>query len=99
MTPIEKQSLENQFVIMETLRSLTNDDEMIGNLETAELKTMKLLEPKQSEEPCCEMPKEDNSSLQIGGDCKLCGVKGVCHEMLAHHRLGECVNARIGEKK
>ena len=40
---------------------------------------------------------QDNSFLQIDGDCKLCGVKGVCHEMLAHHRLGECVNARKDE--
>ncbi len=34
---------------------------------------------------------EENMFLQIGGNCKLCGVIGVCHKMLAYHRLGKCV--------
>ncbi len=49
MNEVEEQILENQFVIMESLKNSTNDQLMIGNFETAETKTMSLLNPK--EEP------------------------------------------------
>ncbi len=47
----------------------------------------------------CVDKVEDNSFLQIGENCKLCGVKGVCHKMLAHHRLGKCVKCTKDEVK
>ncbi len=32
--------------------------------------------------------------LKVGGDCKICGTKGVCAKMLGHHKLGNCVEDR-----
>ena len=47
MNEVEEQMLENQFVIMESLKNSTKDQVMINNFEIAETKTMSLLNPTQ----------------------------------------------------
>jgi len=68
MTPIERQMLKNQRIILRYLW-LKDNDYTSGDrtllIETAK-ETERLLNPKQSDEPCCEMPEEEE---EVGCNC------------------------------
>ncbi len=67
MNEIERQILGNQIEIMITLKALTNDENLKTLLIDRYKETMDLLNPKQSEEPCCEMPIEEDALQNLDG--------------------------------
>ena len=68
MTPIERQILENQKLILMLLGSKEKRDSFNYNLTTKRVsESNKLLNKEKSEEPCCEMPNHPLSC-----ECDIC---------------------------
>ena len=88
MTPIERQNLFNQIIIMKCLRKDADKDN-IKSLDRNIRRTVNILEQKESEEPCCEMP-EDMLELKTGRKMGMSSM-GI--------NIGKFANARRGGKE
>ncbi len=80
--------MNNDILILRVLKELLLSPNTKERLLLA-TEITRVLNPK--EDVPYEKSLEENAYLQIGEDCKLCGTKGICHEMLGYHRLGKCV--------